>query len=69
MSKIKFITFIILISAFVFACGNSKTKKAAGGQPEVKKGVAPVADNEIAVIELENSAAYGTIKIDRKSVV
>jgi len=28
---------------------------------EVKKGVTPVADNEIAVIEMENAAAYGTI--------
>ena len=28
------------------------------------RGVQPVADNEVAVIELENAAAYGTIKIE-----
>ncbi|HQU94386.1 MAG TPA: peptidylprolyl isomerase, partial [Pyrinomonadaceae bacterium] len=30
----------------------------------IKKGVQPAADKEIAVIELENAAAYGTIKIE-----
>ncbi len=44
-------------------------KKAANSNrsnkpPEIKKGIAPVADDEIAVIEMENSAAYGTIKIE-----
>ena len=45
------------------ACGgtsNTSTNKT----PEIKKGVQPVADKEIAVIELENSAAYGSIKIE-----
>lgn len=32
--------------------------------PEIKKGVTPIADPEIAVIEMENQAAYGTIKIE-----
>jgi cyclophilin family peptidyl-prolyl cis-trans isomerase len=45
------------------ACGgpgsNSKT-----GTPDVKKSVEPVADNEIAVIEMENGGAYGTIKVE-----
>ncbi len=31
---------------------------------EIKKGVVPVADPEIAVIEMENGTAYGTIKIE-----
>jgi cyclophilin family peptidyl-prolyl cis-trans isomerase len=30
----------------------------------VKKGVTPVADNEVAVIEMDNGAAFGTIKIE-----
>lgn len=64
MSKIKFTALFLLIAAFAVACGNSSNTKRASGQPEVKKGVAPVADNEIAVIEMENSAAYGTIKIE-----
>ncbi|MEO5858316.1 MAG: peptidylprolyl isomerase [Pyrinomonadaceae bacterium] len=54
----------ILLSVIAFtACGgpsgNSSNKTAV-----IKKGVQPVADAEIAVIELENSAAYGTIKIE-----
>src|SRR6188768_831182 len=51
---------------FVVGCSpasNSNSTKP-GANAEVKKGVAPVADNEIAVIEMENSAAYGTIKIE-----
>ena len=47
------------------ACDKPKTanKTATTTQPEVKKGVAPVADNEIAVIEMEEPA-FGTIKIE-----
>ena len=30
----------------------------------MKKGVTPVADNEIAVVEMENGSAYGAIKIE-----
>lgn len=43
------------------ACGNNPTSNS--NKPEVKKGVAPIADNEIAVIEMEEPA-YGTIKIE-----
>lgn len=52
----------MLAAAALTACGgaaNTSNKTA-----EIKKGVQPVADTEIAVIELENSAAYGTIKIE-----
>ena len=47
------------------ACDKPKTanKTATTTQPEVKKGVAPVADSEIAVIEMEEPA-FGTIKIE-----
>ncbi|HET9131336.1 MAG TPA: peptidylprolyl isomerase [Terriglobia bacterium] len=59
----KFIAFTILAAIALSACGgpvsNSSNKSA-----EIKKGVQPVADKEIAVIELENAAAYGTIKIE-----
>jgi peptidylprolyl isomerase len=47
---------------FIVGCGDKKT--ANNSSPNVKKGVEPVADAEIAVIEMENSAAYGTIKIE-----
>ncbi len=59
------ILIIILSISLVLSCDTKptvNTNKPANA--EVKKGVAPVADNEIAVIEMENAAAYGTIKIE-----
>src|SRR5580765_3273873 len=45
-------------------CDKGKAgKPTANAKPEVKTGVAPVADNEIAVIEMENPA-FGTMKIE-----
>lgn len=64
MSKTKLIALLLIISAFAFGCNDASKAKKTGNQPEVKKGVQPVADNEIAVIEMENSAAFGTIKIE-----
>jgi cyclophilin family peptidyl-prolyl cis-trans isomerase len=55
---------LITTALFAFACSDSKPKTAKSGTPEVKKGVTPVADPEIAVIEMENGSAYGTIKIE-----
>ncbi len=63
----KYLSFLLiaLLSFSGLSCGNSKnTNTKSGANAEVKKGVAPVADAEIAVIEMENSAAYGTIKIE-----
>jgi cyclophilin family peptidyl-prolyl cis-trans isomerase len=62
----KLITFglLILCALFVFSCNKQSTSSSRNGQPEIKKGVAPIPDNEVAVIEMENSAAYGTIKIE-----
>lgn len=57
------ITSILITAVLVFAACDSK-KPAKGSAPEVKKGVTPVADDEIAVIEMENSAAFGNIKIE-----
>lgn len=61
MKKVTIVLFILVLSFFV-ACGDKKPAKNAA--PSVKTGVIPVADNEIAVIEMENSAAYGTIKLE-----
>lgn len=58
---------ILISAALAFslsACGGGPTNTSTNKAPEIKKGVQPVADKEIAVIELENSAAYGTIKIE-----
>ena len=62
----KLFIFTTLLSVAVgFSCSDaSKSGTTKPGTAEVKKGVAPVADSEIAVIEMESSAAYGTIKIE-----
>lgn len=63
---IKTILIFSLAACLLAACGGaSSNNKAtnARAQPEVKKGVAPVPDAEVAVIEMEDPA-YGTIKIE-----
>lgn len=45
-------------------CNQRTGNTSRSGSPEVKKGVAPVPDNEVAVIEMENAPAFGTIKIE-----
>jgi cyclophilin family peptidyl-prolyl cis-trans isomerase len=63
--KIALLSLLILPAFMLWGCGgkaaSSSNKTAA---PEVKTGVAPIPDNEIAVIEMENPAAYGTIKME-----
>ena len=58
---------ILISAALAFslsACSGGTSNTSNNKAPEIKKGVQPVTDKEIAVIELENSAAYGTIKIE-----
>jgi len=62
--KLKNFAIFFSLIAFLFACGGNKPASKNSSAPEVKKGVKPIADPEIAVIEMENSAAYGTIKIE-----
>lgn len=65
MKKIIFL-FLVLSIAVFNACDQKKTTNTntkVTVKPEVKTGVAPVADNEIAVIEMEEPA-YGTIKME-----
>ena len=64
MSKIFTIFTIIIFSLFVFSCENKQSANTNSATPEIKSGVKPVADNEVAVIEMENQAAYGTITIE-----
>ncbi len=61
--------FVILLVTFAsltaLSCGENKSGNAkTAANAEVKKGVTPVADPEVAVIEMENSSAYGTIKVE-----
>jgi cyclophilin family peptidyl-prolyl cis-trans isomerase len=67
MNKKLTIILVIILTTFFIAC--DKKQNAGGntnsaGNTEIKKGVTPVADDEIAVIEMENAAAFGTIKIE-----
>lgn len=56
---------LIAITIIFSSCGGGTTTSSnKNTTAEVKKGVAPIADSEIAVIEMENSAAFGTIKIE-----
>lgn len=64
---------LLVFSAFLFiSCSNSSNTNSAtnanSGSAKIKSGVTPVADNEIAVIEMEEPA-YGTIKIELYSNV
>ena len=60
--KIKSLVIAMVIAPLLISCTNSKPVKNAA--LEVRKGAAPVADSEIAIIEMENAAAFGTIKIE-----
>jgi len=68
---IKKLLLITTLSSLLFSisCGdnkkvaNKKSNSSTAAKTDVKTGVAPVADNEIAVIEMEEKA-YGTIKIE-----
>ena len=64
--SIKTLIVFIIAAMAVISCTENKAVRSnsANAAPEIKKGVIPVADNEIAVIEMENSAAFGTIKIE-----
>jgi peptidylprolyl isomerase len=57
---IAFVAALIVISA----CSSPKPPASRNAAAEVKKGVTPVPDNEIAVIEMENASAYGSITLE-----
>lgn len=61
----KKLAFVFTLLALSVACDSTTANKPANSKaaPEVKKGVAPVADPEVALIEMEN-AAYGTVKME-----
>lgn len=59
--RLKLILLIVSL-LFTFAC---EQKTATSKKlPEIKKGIAPIADPEVAVIEMENSEAYGKITLE-----
>ncbi len=60
----KLIFFVIITAiAFTFAC-SSKASTNSNSATNIKRGIEPIADPEIALIEMENGVAYGTIKME-----
>ncbi len=56
---------LLIFSVVLFAaCNNKPAANKSAVNAEVKRGVAPIADPEIAVIEMENAGAFGTIKME-----
>lgn len=64
----KNLSFVILSLALAasLSCGGAadRSSNSKSAAPEIKKGVAPVPDPDVAVVEMENSAAYGKIVIE-----
>jgi cyclophilin family peptidyl-prolyl cis-trans isomerase len=56
---------LLAMACLISSCsGGSNTSSNRAKAPEIKKGVAPVADSEAVLIEMENGSAYGTIKLE-----
>ncbi len=53
---------IAILGALLVGCSDPSAGTGSSGQ--VKENVQPVADSEVAVIEMENAAAYGSIKLE-----
>jgi peptidyl-prolyl cis-trans isomerase B (cyclophilin B) len=60
MKSLAFSFAVFCFALISLGCGSGSSGSTNG----VKRGVEPVADAEIAIIELENSAAFGTIKLE-----
>jgi cyclophilin family peptidyl-prolyl cis-trans isomerase len=64
MKNFRVLFFIGIAAAFAFApaCGGSGT--ASNSNAAITTGVKPIPDDEIAIIEMENSAAFGKIELE-----
>lgn len=60
----------MIATALLFACATviagcgGSPKTGSNSNSAIKTGVTPIADAEIAIIEMEKSDAYGTIKLE-----
>ncbi|MER3631622.1 MAG: peptidylprolyl isomerase [Blastocatellia bacterium] len=55
---------VLILTLIATSCQPGNVANRSGSNAEVKRNVQPVADKEIAVVEMENNAAFGTIKIE-----
>ncbi len=53
---------VVLFAVLLCSSCSDGADTNSNAEPVIKKGVAPIADLEIAVIEMEDSAAFGTIQ-------
>ena len=59
------VVILCVVLAASLSCGSAnRTSNSKSSAPEIKKGVTPVGDADVAVIEMENPAAYGKIVIE-----
>jgi cyclophilin family peptidyl-prolyl cis-trans isomerase len=63
IKRLLFLTAFFSLSMAISCSQPTGNTKTTAGKPEIKTGVKPVADSDIAVIQMEEPA-YGTIKIE-----
>lgn len=61
--KLKLTILCIMLMVFITGCGSKSSSNSSNPSANIKKGVKPVADSEVAVIEMDNPA-YGKIVIE-----
>lgn len=59
----------LLFTAIISIVGCGGAPVANNSSPQVRRGIQPIADKEVAVIEMENSGAFGTITLELYSNV
>ena len=65
----KYLFVLLIMSAAVLAASCGSSTPARNTKTGLATGITPVADSEVAVIEMENGTAYGTITIELYSNV
>ncbi len=68
LKKCTIFVFVLTLALFA-ACKTDQGSAKKDQKADVKEGVKPVADDEIAVIEMENADSFGTIKMELYSNV
>lgn len=64
MKIVKLLTLLTVVMV-LFGCNQSSSNRASSNKaPDIKRGIKPIPDPEVAVIEMENSGAYGKITIE-----
>ena len=62
MRTFTLITFVCIAVLLFGSCGESDP--STSNASDIKKNVKPVADNEVAILEMDNSSAFGQVTIE-----